>query len=105
MASREWEGVHELAADALDALDDDDRHAFEEHLDGCEECREEFASLRETAAALAFAAEGPVPPPELRRRILAAAAEERSKVVPLHHARRRWAVPSAAVLAVAACLA
>ena len=59
--------------------------------------------MQDAAAALAFAAEGPDPPPELRARILAAAHEEGAKVVRLP--RRRWTVPSAAALAVAACLA
>ena len=50
-----------LAAYALDALDDDERERFERHLPDCEECSEQLALLREPVAALAYAAEGPVP--------------------------------------------
>jgi anti-sigma-K factor RskA len=102
--SRERESIHELVAGyALGALDEDDRRAFEEHLAGCETCREELASLQDAAATLAFAQEGPEPPPELRRRLLETVHEEAAKVVPI--ARRRWRIPSAAALAAAACLA
>ena len=104
MASRGRESIHELAAGyALGALDEDDRRAFDEHLAGCETCREELASLLDAAAALALAEEGPEPPPALRTRVLSAAHEEAAKVVPI--ARRRWRVPSAVALAAVACLA
>ncbi|MFN2470968.1 MAG: anti-sigma factor domain-containing protein [Gaiellaceae bacterium] len=97
--------LHELvAAYALDALDDDDKSAFKRHLASCERCADELASLRETAASLAYAVESPPPPPELRERILATARAERPNVVPL--VRRRLFVPAlssvAAVAAVAA---
>ncbi|MEX2032690.1 MAG: zf-HC2 domain-containing protein, partial [Dehalococcoidia bacterium] len=40
------EQLHDLAPGyALDALDDEDRRAFETHLGECERCREELASL------------------------------------------------------------
>jgi anti-sigma factor RsiW len=55
---------HELsAAYALDALDGDDREAYETHLAGCERCREDVASFRATASALAYDVELR-PPPE-----------------------------------------
>jgi anti-sigma-K factor RskA len=98
--------IHDLApAHALDALDPEDRWTYERHLDTCERCRAEVAALREGAAELAYAAEGPEPPAELRERILSAArAEPRSAtVVPL---QRRWLFPAtAAVAAAAACAA
>jgi anti-sigma-K factor RskA len=104
MASRERESIHELAAGyALGALDEDDRRVFDDHIAGCESCREELGSLLDSAAALALAEEGPEPPPGLRARVLAAVHEEAAKVVPI--TRRRWRVPSAVALAVAACLA
>ena len=54
--------IHDLvAAYALDAVDDDERMAFERHLETCERCRNELAGLRDTAASLAYAA-GPVAP-------------------------------------------
>ncbi len=42
--------LHEqVAAYALDALDDDERRAYEAHLAGCEQCRAELAGLTDTA--------------------------------------------------------
>jgi anti-sigma-K factor RskA len=97
------DNIHDLsAAYALDALDDDERRAYEEHLAGCERCREEVASFSSTAGALAYAAGPAAPPAALRDRILVAARAERPNVVPL---RPRWAYPVAAVAAAAACVA
>jgi anti-sigma-K factor RskA len=94
-----------LAAYALDALDDDERERFERHLPDCEECSEQLALLREPVAALAYAAEGPVPPKELRDRIIEGArAEPRAAVITMP--RRNWAFGAvAAVAAAAAALA
>ena len=71
------------AAYALDALEGDERRAFEEHLPGCPVCPGEIASLRAVAAQLPLvvddAAElGPdaAPSPALRARILDAVAAE-----------------------------
>jgi anti-sigma-K factor RskA len=95
--------LHDLTAGyALDALDERERAAYEEHLARCESCREELAGLQGAVAALAYAADGPPPPAALRGRVLAAAQAERPNVVPL---RPRWAVPSAVAAAVAACAA
>ena len=55
--------LHELtAAYALDALDADNRQAFETHLRECERCRAELGELADTVGALAYASEGPAPP-------------------------------------------
>ena len=88
--------LHELTpAYALDALDPSEEREYEEHLARCERCREELVGLRETAAALAYAAEPASPSPLLRGRILEAARADRpANVVPL---RPRWAYPVAAV--------
>jgi Anti-sigma-K factor rskA/Putative zinc-finger len=87
--------LHELsAAYALDALDGEDLRVFEEHLVGCERCREDVRSFRGTAAALAYDVELPPLPATLEHRILDAARAERPNVVPL---RQRLAVPAAAV--------
>ena len=95
--------LHDLtAAYALDALEAEDAREYEAHLARCERCREELASLAEASSALAYATEAPAPPPELRARILQQARSERPNVVPM---RPRWAVPIAAVAAVAACAA
>jgi anti-sigma-K factor RskA len=94
---------HDLAPGyALGVLDEREREAFEEHLEHCESCRGELASLGDAATALAFAAEGPAPPAELRERVVAAARDEGRKVVPL---RRRWTPLSVAAIAGAAALA
>jgi anti-sigma-K factor RskA len=95
--------LHDLAAAyALNALDPEDRWTYERHLDTCEPCREEVASLREGAAQLAYAEEGPAPPPELRDRILRAAREDRPAPAVQFP---RWLFPVTAVAAVAASIA
>jgi anti-sigma-K factor RskA len=100
-------GIHELTAGyALDALDSDERSAYEAHLAGCEQCREELASFWETTEALAVAASGPAPSPALRDRILAdVRAEPPQNVVPFETRRRRIAPALGAVAAVAAVAA
>jgi len=77
-------GPHSLVAPyALHALDDEEERGFEEHLAVCERCREELASLAETAMALAFGVTSPAPPERLRGQILAAAAaEQRLSAIP-----------------------
>jgi anti-sigma factor RsiW len=96
------ENMHELvAAYALDALEPEERRAFERHLDECPACREELPGLADSAAGLALAAEPADPPAELRGRILGA-ARAGGAVVPF----RRRAIPIVtAVAAVAACAA
>ena len=97
--------IHDQAAAyALDALDPEDRWTYERHLDTCDRCRQEVATLRDIAGELAYAAEGPEPSPELRDRILAAASAEprTATVVPI---RRRWLFPATAAAAVAAACA
>jgi anti-sigma factor RsiW len=96
----EAHSLHELtAAYALDALDEHDEQAYEEHLRRCDPCRSELSSFHEAAAALAYAVPAPEPPAALRDRILEQAKAERSNVVPL---RRRWTTP---VLGAAAAVA
>jgi len=98
-------GIHELTAGyALDALDDEERSAYEAHLAGCAQCRDELSSFWETTEALAVAASGPAPSPALRERILAEVQAEapQNVVVPLEPRRRGRAVP---VLAAAAAIA
>jgi anti-sigma factor RsiW len=99
--------LHDLtAAYALDALDADDRSAFESHLSGCDQCRADLAELSETVSALAYAAEGPVAPDELRDRIVLGAREEgASNVVALRPRRLRLYAGAAAALAACAALA
>jgi anti-sigma-K factor RskA len=100
-------GIHELTAGyALDALDPEERRAYEAHLPDCERCREELSSFWDVAGALAVASTGPAPGPGLRDRILAGARAEPQVVVPLEARRRRVLVPAlSAAAAVAAAVA
>jgi anti-sigma factor RsiW len=100
-------GIHELTAGyALDALDSDERSAYEEHLAGCEHCQRELASFWTTTEALAVAASGPEPSTALRERILAnVRAEPPQNVVAFEPRRRRVAPVLGAVAAVAAVVA
>jgi anti-sigma factor RsiW len=99
-------GIHELtAAYALDALDADERRAFEAHLATCEFCQEELASFAATTEALAVAATGPAPRDDLRDRVLAAARAEPQVVVPFEPRRSRSIPVLAAVSAAAAVVA
>ncbi|HEU0300655.1 MAG TPA: anti-sigma factor [Longimicrobium sp.] len=70
-----------LAAEAVDALDGEEREQLLAHLAGCDACRAELAALRESAAALALAVPArPMEPARsgrLRARLLARAAAER----------------------------
>jgi anti-sigma factor RsiW len=100
-------GIHELTAGyALDALDAEERDAYEAHLAGCEHCQQELESFWETTEALAVAATGPEPNAALRERILTAVrAEPPQNVIALEPRRRRAAPVLGAVAAVAAVLA
>ena len=69
MTEHEWLAL--AAPYALDALDGEERAAFEAHLVQCAQCRAEVASFREVAARLAAAVPDASPPPALRRRVLA----------------------------------
>lgn len=100
-----------IAAYALDAVDADEREAFEQHLASCEECREDVDGLRRTVLRLADSAA--VPPPErLRDRVLAEVrvtppVRDAVGAVPRRHdgapaARSRIWLAAAAVLAVVA---
>jgi anti-sigma factor RsiW len=95
------EGVHDLvAAYALDALDGEDRQTFDEHLETCERCRDDVLALSQTAAALAYAPEGPAPPEALRGRIIEAVrSEPGAKVIPFPRFRRPVWIASVAAAA------
>ena len=68
---------HTLAgAYAMDSVSPSDRAAFEQHLAGCEPCRQEIRGLREATARLAGAV-AVQPPPGMRDAALAAAARTR----------------------------
>lgn len=61
---------------ALDALDDDERAVFEEHLTTCERCADEVAGLRLAAAELSHTTET-APPAQLRGQVLSAISQVR----------------------------
>lgn len=84
---------------ALDALADDEREVFEQHLRTCAECAQEVRGLRETAAELSRLSEVS-PPSQLRAAVLGAVTQsrplpplvdasqrDRSNVRPLRRAR------------------
>ena len=54
----------------VDALDDGERHEFEDHLAVCEACTQEVQEFTETAAELSSLYQA-APPPELRASVLA----------------------------------
>ena len=59
-----------LIARALDALDDTDAHAVDEHLGTCTECNLELQEWRDTAGLLAHGAALVEPGPEVGKRIM-----------------------------------
>jgi anti-sigma-K factor RskA len=75
MTEHEWLAL--ASPYALDALDGEERAAFEAHLAGCALCQAEVASFRNVAARLAAAAPDVSPPPALRRRVVAVARRPR----------------------------
>ena len=104
--------VHTLTgAYALDALDADERSAFELHLAECSDCAHEVAELRATAARLG-AAVAMTPPDNLKRNVLVQVSRTRQdspsglRLVGSDRNRRRtWTMRisvAAAVLALAA---
>jgi anti-sigma-K factor RskA len=61
---------------ALDALDDDEREVFEQHLQTCAACSQEVRGLRAAAAELSHL-NAVTPPPQLRAAVLGAVAQSR----------------------------
>ena len=66
----------DVAAYALGALPEPDARDFRRHLDECELCRTDLASLRPAVEALPALVEPVAPPPELKRRIMATVEAE-----------------------------
>jgi anti-sigma-K factor RskA len=98
--------LHDLAAPyALHALDEDERAAFERHLEECHDCRAQLVELQEAATALAYAAEGPDPSPALRERVLEAARRDGRGAEVIPFPKRRWILPTTATVAAVAAVA
>src|SRR4051812_5191583 len=109
MDTNERADVHTLiGAYVLDALDDAEHAAFEQHLTECEPCREEVAGLRRTVVRLADAT-AVVPPPLTRQEVLrriAANPQVRDREAPAQGWAARSGAPRSRVwLAAAAVLA
>jgi anti-sigma-K factor RskA len=68
--------VDAAGAYVLEAMPEDEREAFERHLDDCAACREEVADLLPAAHALPMASPQMTPPPELKARIMAEVERE-----------------------------
>jgi hypothetical protein len=86
---------HTLAgAYAMDAVTEADRAAFEQHLAGCEPCRQETRGLHEATVRLAGAV-AVQPPPAMREVALAAAARTR-QLPPVVRADAGWRPAGAA---------
>jgi anti-sigma-K factor RskA len=117
--------LDDLAAYALDALDDAERRAVDHHLAGCAVCRAELAGHHEALAALASDEAPPaslwqriatdigapdLADPTRRSRAATPAAPEDRSVVPFRApagrqpGRSRWMTAAAAALAVAAAV-
>jgi anti-sigma factor RsiW len=60
----------EVAAYLLGALTDAERSAFEEHMAGCPDCRDELERLRPAADVLPRSVEQIEPPPSLKRSLM-----------------------------------
>lgn len=80
----------DVGAYLLGALRDDERDAFEAHVAGCVECREELERLRPAALALPRSVEPLVAPPRLKRALLDAVREETKPARVIARPRRRW---------------
>ena len=84
----------DVGAYLLGAMNDLERQAFERHLNGCSECRDEVKRLRPAAEALPGSVEQLAPPPGLKARLMAevegdgAAAGERGDTAA--DRRRGW---------------
>jgi anti-sigma-K factor RskA len=95
---------------ALDALDDNERRMFEEHLETCADCPAEVAEFAATAAYLGTAV-AVQPPPQLRDRVLTQIRQVRQlppepgNVVPLRAVSRRRFNLLAAAASILAVLA
>ena len=90
----------EIGAYLLGALTDLERQAFERHVAGCAECRDELEQLRPAADALPHSVEQVEPPPGLKTslmEVVESEARERSGApVARRRARGRIRLPSLA---------
>jgi anti-sigma-K factor RskA len=90
----------EIGAYVLGALTDLERQAFERHLAGCADCRDEIERLRPAADALPRSVEQVAPPPTLKASLMEVVEREaRERAGPAKERRRlRLRLPSPARL-------
>jgi hypothetical protein len=84
----------EIGAYLLGALTDLERQAFERHMAGCAECRDELERLRPAAEVLPRSVEQVEPPPGLKTSLMEVVdreARERSGALAAHR-RRPWRI-------------
>lgn len=77
MSEHQW--LDDVPAFVLGTLDEDERTAFEAHLEGCARCRDAVAGQEAVVAELSAAVPVETPPPGLRARVLEAAFAERGR--------------------------
>jgi anti-sigma-K factor RskA len=103
----------EIGAYLLGALTDLERQAFERHVDGCAECREELQRLRPAADALPRSVEQVEPPPGLKSSLMEVVEREAGERAgapaarrrgPRRRSPRRWFSLAGARPALAACV-
>lgn len=111
MVDRSTPDLHDLAAAyALDALDAEEKVAFETHLATCHTCNETVAEFVETSVRLASGFDTP-PPAALKDRVMSHVMTTRQdipaagKIVDLGTERRRRRPQGVAAAAIAAALA
>jgi len=97
----------EIGAYLLGALTDAERQDFEEHLEGCAECREEVERLRPAAEVLPRSVDQVEPPPSLKASLMKVVESEASERSPAPAKRSLWErflprVPRPALAAAAA---
>jgi anti-sigma factor RsiW len=82
----------EIGAYLLGALTDLERQAFEQHLEGCAECRAETERLRPAADTLPRSVEQVEPPPALRASIMEVVEREAREQAgkPARRSLREW---------------
>jgi hypothetical protein len=106
IASHE-EFAETLSAYAVDALDDNERTAFEVHLSWCRQCQADLAELRRVAAGLGLAADPVEPPEALKAKTIARATgqPQRRPAAPFAPPRREPAARRQSGLLIAAGIA
>ena len=84
----------EIGAYLLGALTDDERDAFEQHLEDCVECRAEIEQLRPAAAALPRSVDQVAPPATLKTSLMEI-VEREAREAAAGEGEQTWAAPPA----------